>query len=83
MAHKSCSLMPWVRHWPSSTLMECFRLSTLTSRSGRQLPRARPVTNPFQYTGRENDATGLYYYRARYYSPTLRRFISEDPLGLA
>jgi RHS repeat-associated protein len=38
--------------------------------------------NPFQYTGRENDATGLYYYRARYYSPTLRRFISEDPLGL-
>ena len=23
--------------------------------------------NPFQYTGRENDGTGLYYYRARYY----------------
>jgi RHS repeat-associated protein len=40
-------------------------------------------TNPFQYTGRENDATGLYNYRARYYSPTLRRFISEDPLGFA
>lgn len=39
--------------------------------------------NPFQYTGRENDGTGLYYYRARYYSPTLRRFISEDPIGLA
>ena len=37
-------------------------------------------TNPFQYTGRENDGTGLYYYRARYYSPTLRRFISHDPL---
>ncbi|MEW6584404.1 MAG: RHS repeat-associated core domain-containing protein [Nitrospirota bacterium] len=38
--------------------------------------------NPFQYTGRENDGTGLYYYRARYYSPELQRFISEDPLGL-
>ncbi len=25
--------------------------------------------------------TGLYLYRARYYSPTLQRFISEDPLG--
>lgn len=37
-------------------------------------------SNPFQYTGRENDGTGLYYYRARYYSPTLQRFISEDPL---
>jgi RHS repeat-associated protein len=36
---------------------------------------------PFQYTGRENDGTGLYYYRARYYSPALQRFISEDPLG--
>jgi len=37
-------------------------------------------TNPFQYTGRENDGNGLYLYRARYYHPTLQRFISEDPL---
>lgn len=38
---------------------------------------------PFQFTGRENDgATGLYYYRARYYSPQMGRFISEDPIGL-
>jgi RHS repeat-associated protein len=37
-------------------------------------------TNPFQYTGRENDGTGLYYYRARYYHPGLQRFISEDPI---
>jgi RHS repeat-associated protein len=35
-------------------------------------------TNPFQYTGRENDGTGLYYYRARYYSPAMHRFIRED-----
>ncbi len=35
--------------------------------------------NPFQYTSRENDGTGLYYYRARYYHPGLQRFISEDP----
>ena len=37
--------------------------------------------NPFQYTGRENDGTGLYYYRARYYSPELQKFVSEDPIG--
>ncbi len=37
--------------------------------------------SPFQYTGRENDGTGLNYYRARYYEPTLQRFIDEDPLG--
>lgn len=42
-------------------------------------PRSR--TNPFQFTGRENDGTGLYYYRARYYSPELQRFISQDPIG--
>jgi len=38
-------------------------------------------TNPFQYTGRENDGTGLMFYRARYYSPTLQRFLGEDPIG--
>ncbi len=38
-------------------------------------------TNAAQFTGRENDGTGLYYYRARYYSPTLQRFISQDPIG--
>ncbi|HEY2499110.1 MAG TPA: RHS repeat-associated core domain-containing protein [Candidatus Angelobacter sp.] len=35
-----------------------------------------------QYTGRENDGNGLYFYRARYYSPALQRFISEDPIGV-
>lgn len=40
------------------------------------------VHNPFQYTGRENDGTGLYYYRARYYAPAYARFISSDPIGL-
>ena len=39
--------------------------------------------NSYQYTGRENDSTGLYYYRARYYSATLQRFISQDPAGFA
>jgi len=38
--------------------------------------------NPLQYTGRENDGTGLYYYRARYYDPVLKRFISGDPIGI-
>jgi RHS repeat-associated protein len=39
--------------------------------------------NPYQFTGRENDGTGLHYYRARYYSPAWARFVSEDPIGLA
>lgn len=39
--------------------------------------------NPYQFTGRENDGTGLYYYRARYYAPAMGRFVAQDPLGLA
>jgi RHS repeat-associated protein len=42
-----------------------------------------PSTNSYQFTGRENDGTGLYFYRARYYSPTFQRFISQDPIGFA
>ncbi len=39
--------------------------------------------NTQQYTGRENDGTGLMYYRARYYHLGCNRFISEDPIGWA
>ena len=39
------------------------------------------TTNSFAYTGRERDASSLYFYRARYFHPLLQRFISEDPDG--
>lgn len=39
--------------------------------------------NTAQFTGRENDGTGLYFNRARFYSPALQRFIAEDPIGLS
>jgi len=39
--------------------------------------------NPSQYTGRENDGTGLYFYRARCYSQNAQRFVSQDPIGFA
>ena len=36
----------------------------------------------YSYTGREWDPeTGPYYYRARYYEPSVGRFISSDPIG--
>ncbi len=36
----------------------------------------------YQYIGRENDGTGVYAYRNRYYNPVWGRFVSEDPIGL-
>jgi RHS repeat-associated protein len=39
--------------------------------------------NPYQFTGREADGTGLNYHRARYYVPEWGRFLSEDPIGFA
>ncbi len=40
------------------------------------------LLNPFQYTGRDYDSeTGLRYNRARYYDPSIGRFLSEDPIG--
>jgi RHS repeat-associated protein len=40
-------------------------------------------TNTSQFTGRENDNDGLFFYRARYYHPVMSRFVSEDPLGFS
>lgn len=50
---------------------------------GKAAKSGAATTNSQTYTGREDDGTGLYYYRARYYNPTLSRFVSEDPIGLA
>lgn len=39
---------------------------------------------PLRFTGRELDfTTGTYYLRNRWYDPTLARFVSQDPIGLA
>ncbi|HEY7291190.1 MAG TPA: RHS repeat-associated core domain-containing protein [Vicinamibacterales bacterium] len=48
-----------------------------TSRSGAS------SANAANFTGRENDGTGLYFSRARYFSPLIQRFVAEDPIGFA
>lgn len=49
---------------------------------GEVLFQSNPaVQTRYLFTGREYDAaTGLYYYRARYYDPFTGRFLSEDPI---
>ena len=40
--------------------------------------------NPFQFAARHYEpAGGIYQARARWYDPQLRRFMSEDPIGLS
>ena len=34
-----------------------------------------------RYSGKERDATGLYYYGYRYYQPWAGRWLSSDPAG--
>jgi RHS repeat-associated protein len=39
------------------------------------------LTNSLRYTGREFDVEiGLYFYRARYYDPSVGKFLNEDPI---
>jgi RHS repeat-associated protein len=41
------------------------------------------AANPTRFAGRDDDGSGLYYNRARYYSVGDQRFLSQDPLGYA
>jgi RHS repeat-associated protein len=41
------------------------------------------TANAERFTGREQDNSESYYYRARYYRPTEGRFLSEDAIRLA
>jgi len=34
-----------------------------------------------RYSGKERDATGLYYFGQRYYAPSVQRWVSPDPAG--
>jgi RHS repeat-associated protein len=70
-------------------------VSDLTNANGELIdhyefdPFGRPlnnstVGNPYLFAGREYETdTGLYFSRARHYSPTLGRFLQRDPIGYA
>lgn len=49
---------------------------------GNELSKSK-LSNPITYTGqRYDDETGLYYYKNRYYSSELGRFLTKDPLSM-
>ncbi|WP_240422044.1 RHS repeat-associated core domain-containing protein [Paenibacillus periandrae] len=46
---------------------------------GNVLSKTEGMNNPYRYTGEpQDDESGLIYLRARYYDPTIGRFISQD-----
>ena len=48
---------------------------------GELVGRTGTTATPFLYNGRDgvmNDKNGLYYMRARYYNPDIKRFINQD-----
>jgi len=51
---------------------------------GKVIEQSGSVYNPYGYTGRVLDRrSGLMYYRARYYDPSVGRFTTKDPIGFA
>lgn len=67
-------------------------LSASYTAFGQRIISGVPVEERYGYTGREYDVGisptlqldgGLQYSRARYYDPQAKRWISQDPLGLA
>lgn len=50
---------------------------------GSVINRTGTTNTPFLYVGQygvETDDNGLYYMRARYYNPTIQRFVNVDPI---
>jgi RHS repeat-associated protein len=53
---------------------------------GEILSQTGQISTPFLFNGLwgiQTDSNGLYFHRARYYHPALRRWLSGDPIGEA
>jgi len=53
---------------------------------GEILTQTGNTSTPFLFNGAwgvQTDSNGLYFHRARYYHPALRRWLNADPIGLA
>jgi len=49
---------------------------------GNLINRKGGKSNPYTFSTKEQDKTGLIYFGARYYDPSIGRFITPDPLGM-
>ena len=77
------SPMLWARSSPLSDEAGAVGAEYTYQPFGATAGPAGPDPNPYRFTGREVDDTGLHFHRARYYHPALQRFIAENPIGFA
>ena len=65
-------------------IFQAYRVSTVEDiayiQFGDRLQSTGSIPTDKQFTGQRLDGTGLYYYGARYYDPTIGRFISADTI---
>lgn len=62
---------------------DIFGQPTIWNMNSLQMVNSSTVGNPYFFTGRRfDDEIGLYYYRARYYSPYIGRFLQPDPVAM-
>ena len=67
----------------SGTFVEQYDYDAWGNITFSQHPPAPFVASPYRWQGREySEATGLYYFRARWYDPVSGRFLSKDPASL-
>ena len=79
----------------SGTVVESYEYdaweNVLSVKDGNGVPQASSLGTPtsqignrYLFQGREYDsATGLYYFRARWYNPKTGRWLSKDPIGIS
>ena len=61
---------------------DAYGKATIYNADYSQVRSETAIGNDYLFTGRRYDPeTGNHYYRNRYYSPTLGRFLQNDPLG--
>ena len=69
------------RSIPDGTTMRVGASASMRRRRFQSALECSASASAFGFTGREEDGTGLLFYRARYYDPSRQRFLSEDPIG--
>lgn len=56
------------------------KIRTITDGAGVDIGSSPVIKTSFAFTGREwDEEADLYYYRARYYDPSIGRFLQKDP----